>query len=562
MAKSTRALKGVTKSYLFKIAPELNAGKAAALDAVLAEWQRTLPLAVDWYWAPFLKGGLLPRNPVRSGPLSTFPATQLGSASRDLMTVALQGQAQGWASNLKNRIARTVMRCEVLAKDDVLRRELLWINSMRAWLLPHPKQLELLQAQPVKEGQLTSLSKGASRSMRKLVRNYLSRKRLPNPLNLPLQVNQLTSVWADAQQTKSRWAAHWLRVSTLERGQRISLPLMANPFSDRRKGIQAATFSLYKKETGWYATAAKSHEPASWPEFRTPVLGIDLGLRTLLSTSEGDLYGQGFLTRLQHFDAQIQRIQKGLQGAGEYKLNQCKRYRLVVQRLRGWLNTEVQTHVNQLLDKRRPAQVVVEELAFAGEPGLLSRRMNRLLRRFGQGAFLATLSSLSNEFGFKVEAVNPAYTSQTCATCGFVHPDNRKGDVFECLSCGHRAHADVNAAKNLVRRSEQKGISVYSGTHTVWAQSLGQWMQRQNAALAATGPSGRHRKERVVGDTRVGLKALVRRKGSATKLNPELRQLLQSTASQPMPSLLTGLTCARAMLKVQGPKLLSTRYSG
>jgi putative transposase len=559
MPKPTLASKGLPRSYLFKIAPELNAGKAFALEAVQTEWQRTLPLAFDWYWAPFLKGGLFPRNPVRSGPNSTFPVTRLVTSQKDLMTIAIQGQAQSWSSNLKNRIAKSVMRCAMLAQRADLRRQLLWINSMRAWLLPYSKQLELLQAQPLKKDSLKSLSKEASRTMRKLVRNYLSRKKLPDPLNLPLQVNQQTSVWSDAQDTTSKWAAHWLRVSTLERNQRISLPVMGNPFSDRRKGVQATTFALFKKDANWYATAVKFHQPQGWPEFKTSVLGIDLGLRTLMSTSEGDLYGQGFLTRLQHFDAQIQRIQKGLQGAGELKLNQCRRYRVVVQRLRGWLKTQVQTHLNRLLDVRRPAKVVVEDLAFAGEPGLLSRRMNRLLRRFGQGTFLTSLNTLSADFGFEVEAVNPAYTSQTCAACGFVHSDNRKGDTFECISCGHRAHADVNAAKNLCRRSEQKAISVYSGPATVWTQSLQEWMQRQSAALTSKGPSGLCRRERAVGGTRVGLKALVRRKGPAAKLSPELRLLLQSRASQPMPGLLTGLTRGMELLQANKLKQHSTR---
>ncbi|WP_234340961.1 transposase [Streptomyces sp. NRRL S-1813] len=45
--------------------------------------------------------------------------------------------------------------------------------------------------------------------------------------------------------------------------------------------------------------------------------------------------------------------------------------------------------------------------------------------------------------------VNPAYTSQTCNRCGHVDAKSRKSQaVFECTACGHRDHADVNAAKN------------------------------------------------------------------------------------------------------------------
>ena len=50
----------------------------------------------------------------------------------------------------------------------------------------------------------------------------------------------------------------------------------------------------------------------------------------------------------------------------------------------------------------------------------------------------------------RVERVNPAYTSQTCAACGHRAPENRESQaVFRCLACGHRANADVNAAANI-----------------------------------------------------------------------------------------------------------------
>ncbi len=51
--------------------------------------------------------------------------------------------------------------------------------------------------------------------------------------------------------------------------------------------------------------------------------------------------------------------------------------------------------------------------------------------------------------------VDPAYTSQTCAACGAADAGNRKGAIFCCLNCGHEAHADVNAAQNILARGLQ-----------------------------------------------------------------------------------------------------------
>jgi len=52
--------------------------------------------------------------------------------------------------------------------------------------------------------------------------------------------------------------------------------------------------------------------------------------------------------------------------------------------------------------------------------------------------------------------VDPAYTSQICPVCGVVDAKNRKTQaVFHCRHCGHEAHADVNAAQNILARGLQ-----------------------------------------------------------------------------------------------------------
>ncbi len=528
----------------WKLAPELNPGKRLALERLQAEWNRTLPCAFDWFWRRFLRGGLLPKNPARSGPLSTFPATRLVTSQKDLMAIAIEGQAKSWAGNLKNRIARSLMRDAVLSRDTGLRRELLWLNAMRAWLLSYREQCALLAAASAKSDALKVLSPQASRIMRRLVRSYIARYRLPDPMQLPLQVNQLSSVMRKAQNTSSFWAESWLRSSTLDRGRKVELPVMANAYADERGGRRALTYSLFEREGAWYVRGTQYVAPTPWAAHKVDVLGIDLGLRNLLSSSEGDILGVGFLTQLRRYDEQLQAVAKGLQAAGQMRLAQCRRYRVLVARLRGWLKTTIQTNLKVLLERRQPMKVVTEDLLFAGEPGLLSRRMNRLLRRFGQRYFTQTLEERQAEFGFELEVVNPAYTSQECARCGFVHRDNRSGDEFVCKACGHRAHADVNAAKNLVRRSNRKAASAPAGLHGQWVLSLRSWMERQRAMLTERGTSGLLATHRAVGSARAGLRVLVAKPSSSRRLSAAKRQAMRHAAStSTLEGLLAGLTC-------------------
>ena len=56
--------------------------------------------------------------------------------------------------------------------------------------------------------------------------------------------------------------------------------------------------------------------------------------------------------------------------------------------------------------------------------------------------------------GVQVRLVNPKHTSQMCAECGHVERANRCCQSwFRCRQCGHQAHADVNAARNIRARA-------------------------------------------------------------------------------------------------------------
>ena len=70
----------------------------------------------------------------------------------------------------------------------------------------------------------------------------------------------------------------------------------------------------------------------------------------------------------------------------------------------------------------------------------------------GWGVFLTILAHKAESAGRELIAVNPASTSRTCARCGHSAQDNRVTQAdFACTACGHTAHADENAAVNILR---------------------------------------------------------------------------------------------------------------
>jgi IS605 OrfB family transposase len=53
-----------------------------------------------------------------------------------------------------------------------------------------------------------------------------------------------------------------------------------------------------------------------------------------------------------------------------------------------------------------------------------------------------------------LSVVHPHYTSKQCSQCGTIHDDNRKSqEIFECVSCGFKVGADINAPINIKKQS-------------------------------------------------------------------------------------------------------------
>lgn len=77
--------------------------------------------------------------------------------------------------------------------------------------------------------------------------------------------------------------------------------------------------------------------------------------------------------------------------------------------------------------------------------------LNRSILDAGWGRLDRMLTYKAEEAGRELIRVDPRHTSQRCAECGTIDRENRVGAVFRCVACGHRDHADINAARNILR---------------------------------------------------------------------------------------------------------------
>ncbi len=119
--------------------------------------------------------------------------------------------------------------------------------------------------------------------------------------------------------------------------------------------------------------------------------------------------------------------------------------KLDAQRVRG------QAEATREILRSRPDVLIMEDLSrMRGRtPG---RNFSRVVSPWMRSNLKERAEFLSPAGGSRLEAVNPAHTSQECPQCGYVHKDNRQGDRFHCRHCHFTAHADTVGAMNVEHR--------------------------------------------------------------------------------------------------------------
>jgi putative transposase len=81
--------------------------------------------------------------------------------------------------------------------------------------------------------------------------------------------------------------------------------------------------------------------------------------------------------------------------------------------------------------------------------------LNKSMHDAGWGHFLSILAFKAACAGKRVEAVNPAYTSQECSGCGERIQKSLSVRTHGCTSCGLVLDRDENAARNILWRGQR-----------------------------------------------------------------------------------------------------------
>ena len=424
-------------------------------------------------YATQLEKGQTPKQPLNEQlkAIETY-AVQTSLSARYVQTCYKQTLEihSSWLTKLEDKVRSFLGNSSIINEFSLatcyrINKLHLWYHSVVELNWHQTKDGDLLVPSKTHKANVTlPVSSDILFFMRKLIKR--ARKCIRFPQLKHVKTLKLDEKVAVLEVSKS--ATHFdyfLKLSTLQKGKPIYLPLKRNPYLDDclKRGERLPFVQVRLTDKTCTISAIVGYDKASLRS-STESIGLDFGMVAMFTTSDGERHGLSSFTKLKIWDEELSALTKEFQKQS-IKLSTNERYVQLQQRIKSYFKNEIGRLLNKLA-KKNVGIFVVEKLDFRAAG--LSKRMNRLIGRTYRSVVKAKLSRLEEQYGIQIIAVNPAYTSQECSRCHHVSKDNRKTQKdFVCRHCHYSCNADVNAGRVInQRRSLMLEFPVYSKSST------------------------------------------------------------------------------------------------
>ncbi len=231
------------------------------------------------------------------------------------------------------------------------------------------------------------------------------------------------------------------------------LRLKENLYFPRNAKIGSATIT--EQAGRWYVSICVHEEQVEPTPATGQVIGVDLGVKTLATVSDGhEIVNpkalRKHLKRLQRLSRWHSRKQKGSANRKKAQHRLARMHARIAHVRQDALHKATAGLVakNKSSDQR-PAVIVIEDLNVSGM--LKNRHLSRAIADVGLYEFRRQIEYKARDAGCIVQVVSRwEPSSKTCSGCGWLHPDLTLADrVFVCQECGLTIERDLNAARNL-----------------------------------------------------------------------------------------------------------------
>jgi len=282
---------------------------------------------------------------------------------------------------------------------------------------------------------------------------------------------------------------YWLRVSTLDQGHPLALPVQLSAYhrGELTGKMLDSSVTLARRADGWWLTRTYEQNIPTQTPPNAPVIGVDVGIASFITTSTGQHYGtfHGRLAERHRRDREKRRrkaqLRACLKQKGVERLPSTRNKQLA-----RTVRQEINRAVNELYRAHPNAQIAYEHLSVAGMR-FKARRMNAYLYASNLAHIPAQLAWGAAKRGMRARRVKSAYSSQECHRCHHADRANRPNQQTCCCAvCGHTVHAAVNAAQNLAHRlndQEMAACADRASIKTLLAQRHQECVQIQRLAV-------------------------------------------------------------------------------
>ena len=240
------------------------------------------------------------------------------------------------------------------------------------------------------------------------------------------------------------------------------------------------TVTLSHEADGWYVSLSCAEVPVHLLPPTGQETGIDVGLVHFLTRADG-----GTVANPRHYRKAERELKKAQQRVSRRKKGSKRRKKAV--KLLAKQHQHVRRQRTDFHHKTALALVrQYDTISYkAIQPANLSRRpeprpdgnggyqhngasrkagLNKSIQDAGWGSFLSILAYKAACAGKRVEAINPAYTSQDCSGCGARIQKSLSVRTHICTNCGLVMDRDENAARNIQWRGQRlRGVPAMAG---------------------------------------------------------------------------------------------------
>jgi IS605 OrfB family transposase len=285
-------------------------------------------------------------------------------------------------------------------------------------------------------------------------------------------------------------------ISSLERGRPVRIPLEGEgSIAGNIRVVLAPESRRIELHISFEIKAAEAQAEE--------VMALDVGITEVFADDQGNLYGEKMGVVLKEATRKLddkgrkrnklhslrkkylrQGKKKKAGNIGKYNLG-GKALRERKRRAKITIENEINRAIAEALRKRQPKVIVTEKLDLRG--AARSKDISRRVSYWHRRTLKERIEFKASVAGCDRKQINPAYTSQTCPSCGYLNKANRHGDRFQCLNCGRAGQADVIAAINQKARMNDREITLYTPKETVRLILVGRFnarLEHRNASLS------------------------------------------------------------------------------